>query len=115
MSITEVIEKLRLIATDPEYPINCRVHGLCSLLQDMDPVHDLAGMLYFCLDTWPHYSGDYNFPVPSQSDLDAGSYYLRCDDKWEGNYGDLRRDLCRHFADYLEKTEELLPDSEQPL
>lgn len=60
--------------------------------------------------SWGCYSGSLNYPVPStggSSHQTSGSFYasmLSCEgDMWIGDYGDLRKDLCRHIAKQIEK------------
>lgn len=57
--------------------------------------------------TWPHYSGDFSFPVPSPDKsieaLDA--YFDKSNDLWDCNteYGRLRWDLLDHIIKELSK------------
>ena len=51
---------------------------------------------------WPEYSGDPDYPVPSQDEYDATSAYIEVD-LWEGEYGEARRRLAGFIADELEK------------
>lgn len=53
---------------------------------------------------WEHYTGDENFPVPCQDyPDDPGFGYIICDNLWSDEYGRLRKDLCRHIADAIDK------------
>jgi hypothetical protein len=47
--------------------------------------------------TWPPYSGDYVYPVPATSCNTPSEQYKETDKKWEGQYGDLRKDLLEHL------------------
>jgi hypothetical protein len=47
--------------------------------------------------TWPPYSGDPMYPVPATDCGDAGEQYGETDFMWEGQYGDLRKDLLEHL------------------
>lgn len=42
-------------------------------------------------ESWPLYSGDPIYPVPGYPS--AGEAYNHCRHYWEGEYGDMRRDL----------------------
>lgn len=53
--------------------------------------------------TWPKFSGDICYPVPSDMDYDCKSTYIRAINKWVGKYGDLRRELLDHCISELEK------------
>lgn len=97
----EVIEKLRKIAagdlTDVETPC-----GLCFHL-GMPTTTKLLELLEESLETWPHYSGDIAYPIPSlHEDFTPRDVYWSDIPKWEGEYLRLRMDLARHFADFLE-------------
>ena len=56
----------------------------------------------YCLG-WEHYTGDEAFPVPCPDGPDPALGYLRCTDMWSGEYGRLRKDLCRHIANAIDK------------
>ena len=54
--------------------------------------------------TWPKYSGDIDYPVPSPyKDLSAATQYGMAMDMWEGAYGELRIELLDHCIYELEK------------
>ena len=54
--------------------------------------------------TWEHWIGCVIFPVPDPSDMDSTRaaenifLYEQATRRWEGEYGNLRMDLCRHIA-----------------
>lgn len=49
---------------------------------------------------WPHFSGDHCFPVPwPDRSLEPQEAYDR-ENKWEGEYGDLRRNLLEFVRDH---------------
>lgn len=93
--------------------------GLCSHIGDLyddevisiDVLDYFGGYFevdqYFC--TWDSFSGIMDFPVPSTiqelTPDDMFGYVYRTDtlSMWEGEYGDLRKDLCLHIAKELEK------------
>ena len=49
---------------------------------------------------WEEFSGDFDFPVP-HDELEAELAY-DIESLWEGAYGDSRRRLCLHVAQWLE-------------
>ena len=54
--------------------------------------------------TWPKYSGDYDYPVPSLcKDWLARDQYSMAEDMWAGAYGELRIELLNHCISELEK------------
>lgn len=57
--------------------------------------------------TWPHYSGDHSFPVPSpDKSMDAlDAYFYDGNDLWDCNteYGRLRWDLLDHIIKEMSK------------
>ena len=82
--------------------------GICGSL----PMYFDRGRLLFSLfKAWPKFSGTLNFPVPHPTEpFSAASAYYFARDKWEGEYGDLRRELLDHCINELEK--ELGSDAE---
>lgn len=60
-----------------------------------------------CFETWPHYSGDDSFPVPSpDKSMDAiDAYFYDGNDLWDRDteYGRLRWDLLDHIIKELSK------------
>ena len=75
---------------------------LCSLPEAM--IDDLLGEAF---PSWPKYSGNRGYPVPdpeAPSDLAAACrIYYSLENRWEDSpYGNLRRELCLHVADWLE-------------
>lgn len=53
--------------------------------------------------SWPHYSGNEDFPIPFPNNkMTPGEAYRKLRNLWnESKYGDLRRDLCRYLAGKL--------------
>jgi hypothetical protein len=47
--------------------------------------------------TWPPYSGCYVYPVPATSCDLPSEQYNATHNMWEGQYGDLRKDLLEHL------------------
>ena len=71
--------------------------------------------------SWPNYSGDPRYPVPdpeAPSDKAAANrIYESRRDLWDDSpYGNLRRELCLHVADWLEANKsKVLPFFEEKL
>lgn len=70
--------------------------------------------LYDIYGSWDKFSGRHCYPVPAPECEDGVEgvtcpeamydYYSYNDlNMWEGDYGDLRKDLCRHIAKEIEK------------
>lgn len=54
--------------------------------------------------TWPEFSGDLCFPVPHPDLLPESAYTAKWEvEKWSGEYGESRRRLCQHVADWIRK------------
>lgn len=55
--------------------------------------------------TWPHFSGNSSYPIPSTHYPDPSYAYDRTDNLWDRRtkYGRLRWDLLDHLIEYLEK------------
>lgn len=55
-------------------------------------------------ETWPKYSGDSRFPVPSTyKDWSAEKQFNMTVNMWEGEYGELRVELLDHCISELEE------------
>ena len=52
--------------------------------------------------SWPHYSWDSVYPVPSHNHASPGEAFEE-GELWRGSYGALRKDLCKHIANYLKE------------
>ena len=50
--------------------------------------------------SWEEFSGDFDFPVP-HDELEADVAYVSNRNLWKGAYGDSRRRLCLHVAQWL--------------
>lgn len=89
-------------------------HGICDNLKESDqyiPVSidgDLIelwwGTLTKLMTTWPKFSGNECYPVPSP-DPEEGSQqvYMRTHDEWSGEYGELRYELLDFLIEELTK------------
>lgn len=103
----EVRDALRAWA-DGEVP-SSTVTGICynlkQLVDELDggiPPYDLSAVLSEAWAEWDLYSGDPDYPVPGVGGTSAEVMYDRVESMWDGEYGAMRRDLCRHTADWLE-------------
>lgn len=96
-------------------------HGICDNLKESDQYtsvsldDDLIEMwedtLTKLMITWPKFSGNECFPVPSP-DLEESSQevYRRTHDEWSGEYGALRYELLDFLIDELTKVVEKYDD-----
>lgn len=107
-----IIKALRAWGSGQEKPL-FGPSGLCANLAHLfaPPEAVIDGLLYDVFDeafrSWPSYSGNREYPVPdpeAPSDIAAAhSIYYNQDNLWEDSpYGNLRRELCLHTADWLE-------------
>lgn len=98
----DLIKHLRMLAEGGE-PTHKEL-GLCSELETQFPGRQLTLTINRLSASWEHYAGLTWFPVPSShKHHDSASYYIRFKNKWDGEQGRFRRDLCAHIADQLEK------------
>ena len=74
-------------------------HGVCMLLEDTFNVQfNIRESVY---ESWEHFSGDDSYPIPSTVLGMTEQQAFHNSPKWEGEYGKLRRDWCRHLAEYV--------------
>ena len=61
--------------------------------------HALKAYIEKIAKTWSFYSGNVNFPIPSENSYTSAKYYFYNDNnpKWEGNQRKLRQDLLKHL------------------
>jgi len=91
---------LRDLAKFDSIPV--RIHcGICSNLK----LHALdrtpwSAVVAAAAASWEEFSGDFEYPVP-HDELEADVAY-DTGNLWEGAYGDSRRRLCLHVAQWLE-------------
>ena len=52
--------------------------------------------------SWPHYSGSLCYPVPPHGYSSPKEAFEK-EKLWEGAYGALRKNLCKHIANYLKE------------
>lgn len=105
--LNRIIKTLRAWGSGQETPlVNYGICGnlvhLCGLYEAV--VYNSLGEAFL---SWPKYSGNRAYPVPdpeASSDLGAayGIFYSRFDLWDDSPYGNLRRELCLHIADWLE-------------
>ena len=78
--------------------------GICANLDIAINCKDIDW--YFVVEcaarSWPRYSGNPSYPVPAVSYLTPKAAFEE-EALWEGVYGELRRDLCKHIANYLKE------------
>ena len=105
--LNRIIKTLRAWGHGQEKPIfNSGICGnlvhLCGLYGAV--VYSSLGEAFL---SWPKYSGNRGYPIPdpeASSDPEAAceTFYGR-PDLWDDSpYGNLRRELCLHLADWLE-------------
>jgi len=60
-------------------------------------------LLHELFETWPKFSGDIEYPVPSdlEDESPRNAYDMRAN-LWVGAYGDLRKELLDHCINELE-------------
>lgn len=51
--------------------------------------------------SWPKYSGDSGYPIPSPHGGSPSKAYYSATNFWSGEYGDLRKDLLVHCLNKL--------------
>lgn len=89
-----------------------RNRGICGQLYDISERLGLevrpSMWLFLQLSRhWPNYSGVSDYPVPEHLECEqptaAGDCYFVTTDKWDGPYGDARRDLMDWMINKLEE------------
>lgn len=83
-----------------------REYGLCMNLELANPA--VLGIRAVChawlvagFRCWPHFSGNYLYPVPHP--LEAAYGFRHTVDMWAGEYGELRKDLMRFLIQLAER------------
>lgn len=105
--LSRIIKTLRAWGSGQETPLVSV--GLCRNLRTLWNLSDAQtdDLLQEAFRSWSHYSGSRKFPVPDpEAPFDkaaASEIYYDRHDLWEDSpYGNLRRELCLHMADWLE-------------
>lgn len=100
--LLRVIDTLESWAEDQLPPID--KSGICinlALLPEL-PIGDWEALVSEAAKTWPEYSGDQFYPVPHPNLLPEVAYTAKWEvEKWSGGYGESRRRLCQHTADWI--------------
>lgn len=82
-----------------------QTHGICDNASNFLQRHVDADLLKPSFVSWPPYSGDLSYPVPSdQAGVSSCHKYFDTDDVWIDDYGDLRMDLLNHCIKTLERS-----------
>ena len=105
--LNRIIKTLREWGSGQETPFD--YVGLCRNLQILWNLPDAQAddLLQEAFRSWSHYSGSRKYPVPApEAPFDkvaASSIYYNTQNLWDDSpYGNLRRELCLHIADWLE-------------
>ena len=105
--LNRIIKTLRAWGSGQEKPIFN--YGICGNLVHLCGLYGAVayGSLGEAFPSWPKYSGNRDYPIPdpeAPSDIAAAhSIYYNHENLWDDStYGDLRRELCLHIADWLE-------------
>lgn len=105
--LNRIIKTLREWGSGQETPL--AYVGLCRNLQTLWNLSDARAddLLQEAFRSWSHYSGSWKYPAPDpeapSSKAAASKIYYDSRDLWEDSpYGNLRRELCLHVADWLE-------------
>jgi DNA-directed RNA polymerase delta subunit len=94
----QIVNKLQTLLDTEEYPNE----GICGFLYeqlgvDYEFVGDYAR-------SWEHYSGVRSYPVKPFDELhDEITAFYKVENRWEGEYGNARKDLCRHIIKCLKE------------
>ena len=109
-------EKLESIAEIPESwaegqlipPSPCE--GICYNLRLQFPAYpsDIMGLVPSAVPSWTEFSGNVRYPVPHEHVSPESAYSAWFDiPKWgDDAYGQARRRLCQHVADWIRANSE---------
>lgn len=67
------------------------------------PQDAISNMLALAFEAWPEYSGDSEYPVPGPNGNNPVQEYASRLLWVRNEYGDARRRLCLHVADFIER------------
>lgn len=79
-----------------------RPSGICVMLYDQAGREDWSFVLTDLFKTWEKFSGVDAYPVPSTNLNVSPIGAFKKEPRWEGEYGQLRRELLQHCIDTLE-------------
>ena len=99
-SIVEILEAWAEGQLIPPMPYE----GICYNLRLQFPAYpsDIMGLVPSAMQSWPEFSGDVRYPVPHPDLLPESAYTAKWEvGKWDGEYGESRRRLCQHVADWI--------------
>lgn len=83
-----------------------QTYGICDNASEFLRRHVEADLLKPSFVSWPPYSGDLTYPVPSaQAGVSSRHKYVDTDDVWVDDYGDLRMGLLNHCIKTLERSD----------
>lgn len=103
--MTDLLTALKQLRENGPYD---RSAGICSQFDPPDSYNQVERQQYRdSFKTWPHYSGDPSFPVPSTDGFTEAidAYFDNLGDLWDRDteYGRLRWDLLDHIIKELSK------------
>jgi len=84
-------------------PYNDQTMGTCLYFRRHFDVRLMSHVPRDVCDTWPHFSDDHEYPVPSGTACTNPYDAFRTLPLWSGPYGKLRRSWCLHLAKYFER------------
>ena len=103
--LLKAIDLLEAWAGDRRPPPD-KYAGICvNLIEHPQlPTADWEALVAQAAKTWPEWSGDPRYPVPHPDLLPESAYTAKWEvEKWSGEYGESRRRLCQHVADWIRK------------
>ena len=101
--LLKVIDLLEAWAGD-QLPPPDKYAGICvNLIEHPQlPTADWEALVAQATKTWPEWSGDPRYPVPHPDLPPESAYTAKWEvEKWSGEYGESRRRLCKHVADWI--------------
>ena len=105
-SIAEILESWAAGSIAPPLPYD----GICSNLVQQFPAYRSNSMelVIRAAKSWPEFSGDVFYPVPHEHVSPESAYTAqRGVPKWgDDAYGQARRRLCQHVADWIRENPE---------
>lgn len=75
-------------------------YGICNWLYENDVLVPLE--LTEAFTHWPRFSGNKAYPVPHSVLTPEKAYYSKKLPKWEGEYGEARKELLEFLIKYIE-------------